>query len=436
MIRIKFHCHKNYVILLSLGLSCTAVNITAVRYYRLLEKERMLYVGLKAIDSVAACEYLNFSSSTERSDFYSKYWQEMDEERAEFEKRTFYAFKEYGRYAPLDDERIMIYVKYGEPDRRYTITPEKKVGIVSREFVRPAEIWTYKDNGIEFDFVKIGRAFKIIARSTFGDSVIIPYLKEKKEISSIIPDTNYADIFDFDIAIADFRQAKNLTRVELYFILPIKIATASLFRVVRIYDEAESLVTEKVDILFPSDSISGNFYDEVNCWLPPAEYTILVEYFNLTTRQKGKRVTKVNLLEYKDDAKKISDLVFAQLIDNSLTDAKFHKPPGRVIPLVCSRVPAGTPFYLYHELYNLTTRNGVHSLKTLYEVYYREKMQKAIVDVMVQSEIGEGDVAYIAAKYHPMDLPVGEYIIVARSIDLFSGEEYSTVGAFTLEEKK
>lgn len=433
----KIYITLTICIILSTISSCTSVNIFAARYYRLLEKERMLYLGLRAIDSVAANEYLNLSSPTERGDFYEQYWHERNEEREEFEQRAFYAFKEYARYAPLDDERVLIYVKYGEPDRRYTITPEKKVGITSKEFVRPAEIWTYKSEGIEYDFVRIVRAFKIITQSTFGDDVIIPYLKEQKETLSVVSDTNFSDIFDFDIAIGRFRQAKNLTRLELYSVLPIKFpANCSLFRVVRIYNEAESLVTEKKNTLVPSETTSTTFYDEINCWLPPAKYKVLLEYFNLKTHQKGKQMVNVNLIEYKEDAKKISDLVFARLIDNSFTDAKFHKPPGRVIPLVNPKSPKSVPFYLYHEIYNLATRDGMHSLKTVYEIYNKEKMRKEIVDIIIQNEMGEGDIAYLAAKYHPMDLPVGEYIIVAKSIDLFTGEEYSAVAEFTLVERK
>ncbi len=138
-------------------LSC-ATNIIGAKFYRLLEKERVLYLGLHSIDSLAALEYLSLPSPTERKYFYDRYWQGKDDERQEIEKRAQYAFKEFGRYAPLEDMRIPIYVRYGEPTRRYMITPEKKIGIATKEFVRPGEIWAYKDNGVEFDFVKIDRA--------------------------------------------------------------------------------------------------------------------------------------------------------------------------------------------------------------------------------------------------------------------------------------
>lgn len=428
---------KDWFFLLSFVVACAA-NILGAKYYRLLEKERKLFLGLRGIDSLAGYEYLNLPSSTERKYFYDQYWQGKNEEREQFGKRAEYAFKEFGKYAPLEDMRLPIYMRYGEPTRRYVITPEKKIGIVTKEFVRPAEIWTYKARGIEFDFVKIDRAYRIIAQTTFGDSVSIPYLrKEKDSIISLPPEANFINNLKLDIGTGRFRQAKNLTRLEIYARLFIEEPMAcSLIRWIRIQNEADSLVAEKINKLTPSETEAEIFFDEINFWLPPAKYKVLIEYFNLKKLAKNKQEIIINLIEYKEDAKKVSDLVFAQLIDNSYTDEKFEKPSIRVIPLIEPKIPVGQPFYLYHEIYNLSTDNGMHSLKTIYEIYNREKMRKEIVDVLVQSEINEGDAAYLGAKYHPMDLPEGQYIIVAKTTDMLSGEEFSAVGEFILEKKK
>ncbi|MGQ9702559.1 MAG: GWxTD domain-containing protein [bacterium] len=277
---------------------------------------------------------MNLPSPTERKYFYDQYWHRRNEEREEFERRVEYALKEFGKYAPLTDERIPIYMKYGKPTRHYIITPEKKVGVVSKEYVRPAEIWTYKSEGIEFDFIRLARVFMIIAKSEFGEKVIMPYLKEDtimQSVSDIIP----AGKLNFDITYSRFRQQKNLSK----------------------------------------------------------------------TGYEGKNEFYVDLLDYQDDAKKISDLVFAKLIDDAWIEEKFFKPVGRVIPLVSAKMLAANPFYIYHEVYNLKTQDGQHLLKVDYEIYNKERMRKEIVDIMSQTESGEGDIAYIAAKYHPMDLP-------------------------------
>jgi len=400
-----------------------------------LEKERKLFLGLRGIDSVAAYEYLNLPSATERKYFYEQYWSGRNEEREEFEKRCEYAFKEFGKYAPLSDERIPIYVKYGNPTKRYIISPEKKVGILSKEFVRPAEIWTYKDEGIEFDFIRIARAFQIIARSKFGEKVIIPFLKEDTSWI-MISDSISQGSLNFELSFGRFRQRKNLVRLEIYTSIPSGKTTNGFYRNIFVYNQAESLIVEKKDFLKPQGNGDTLFYDEVNLWLEPQRYYLIIEYFNLNERLKGRKEIAVDLLDYKEDAKKISDLVFASLIDDSFTDQKFDKPSGRIIPLVRTVVDVHTPFYFYHEVYNLAIKEGMHMIKTDYEIYNKEKMQKEVVDILTQGETGEGDIAYISAKYHPMDLPPGEYIVVARTTDLLIGEEYTAVGEFVLKKAR
>ncbi|MEO0205107.1 MAG: hypothetical protein ABIL22_00325 [candidate division WOR-3 bacterium] len=410
-----------------------ASNILGAKYYRLLEKERPLYLGLKGIDSVAADTYLRLSSSTERSIFYDRFWQGRDNEREEFERRAEYAFKEFGRYAPLTDERIPTYVKYGNPTRRYVITPEKKVGIVTKEFVRPAEIWTYKNEGIEFDFVRLTRAYKIVALSQFGDNLVVPFLKDDTT------HTPYMDIvvsgeLDFDVSFGRFRQRKDLVRLEVYAQIRMENSgDCRMLRRLNVYNQLDSLVIEKTNTVIPHDGDHEGFYDEINLWLAPQKYLVTIEYIDLESKNGSKKEFSIDLLDYKDDAKKISDLVFAKLIDDAWVEDKFFKPVGRVIPLVKPLLQVSTPFYVYHEVYNLKTQDGQHLLKVDYEIYNKEKMRREIVDIMSQTESSEGDVAYIAAKYHPMDLPAGNYIIVARTTDLLSGEQFTAVGEFALE---
>ncbi len=414
---------------------CTKSVLTA-GYYRLLEKERKLYIVLRSIDSVAATKYLNLPSPTERKYFYDQYWQGNEHEKEVFEERAAYALKEFGRYAPLTDERIPVYVKYGKPNRRYAIAPERKVGIISREYVRPAEIWTYNDKGIEFDFVRLTRAYHIINTSYFGDSVFMPYLRE--DTSSVQDETlGKTEGLKFDISFGRFRQKKNLVRLEIYSGVFIDDTfNCRILRSIQIRDKADSLVMEKKNILIPVNGDKGIFYDEINVWQPPQKFFVTLEYHNLKNGKSGTKKFSVDLLDYKDDAKKISDLLFAKLIDDAEVDEKFSKPTGRIIPLVNPSLPVSVPFYIYHEVYNLTTKEGQHLLKIDYEVYNKEKMRKEVVDIMTQTESSDGDVAYIAAKYHPMDLPAGTYIIVVRDTDLLSGEQFTAVGEFILEKAK
>jgi hypothetical protein len=422
---------KVFFILPLLLFTCCAVNIFGAKYYRLLEKERKIFLGLRAIDSLAAGQYIDLRSPTERDLFYQRYWEGKPAERSEFESRTEYAFREFGRAAPLTDDRIKIHVKHGSASKRQSISQKKMIALTPRETVKPAEIWTYLKDGIEFDFIRIARAYKLVAMSEFGDRVKVPHFKEDALPPGTALDSSAA--LDFNMSFGRFRQRKNLTRLELYLSFDvIDTAGLALARKVRIYDRQGALIIEKADLMRPADGARGIFYDEVNLWLEPKPYKVVVEIYHMKRNLMGRKSIMVDLLEYQDDAKEISDLVAALLIDEGMTDEKFNKPEGRVIPLADAGVPVSRPFYFYHEVYNLETKEGMHHLRSTYEIYNKAQMKREVADIVVNDDINEGDVAYASVKYHPMDLPAGEYVIIARDTDMISGKERTAVGEFEL----
>ncbi len=416
-----------------LFVSCPVVSIFASRYYRLLEPERKIFLGFKGIDSLAAVEYINLESPTDRARYYDDFWDGRSAaEKQEFEERIEYAYRQYGRSAPLSDERIQIYVKHGPPSKREEIIPQKKIALRATEAVNPAEVWRYNKEGLIFDFVRIARAYKLFARSEFGDRVNIPFLSELDRDTAIVDEP--AGVLPVSIATGKFRQKKNLTRLEIYGMVELSDTAGVLVRRdVLAYDPRDSLVYDKKNFLIPQNAESGQFYDEVNLWLVPNEYRIEVTYFNHKSRYIAKKVLHENLIEYQDDAKEISDLIPAKLIDRSFTHEKFNKAVGRVIPSLRSTFPVHQPFYFYAEAYNLKTENGCHQLHTAYEVYNIEKMRQEIVDVMVKTYVDQGDVAYIGVEYHPMDLEPGRYMILLRARDLIGNKERSVVAEFELK---
>ena len=422
------------VILAIIG--CSAVNIFAARYYRMLEHERKIFLGLKGLDSLAAEEYLDLPSTSARKKYYDAFWDgKPGEDKEVFEKRIEYAFRAYGKHSPISDSRIQIYVKYGEPTTREEIWPQKKLALKTKERVNPAEIWTYRREGMIFDFVRYARAYVLIARSEFGENVQIPHLQEVHQDSFV--DVESASLLDFDVTTGRFRQKKNLTRLEVYLTISIADTTeVSFSRQVKVFDDNDSLIKEKSSILIPVDGMNDIFFDEVNFWLDPAEYRLEIAINNLKNQAVGKRTIWVNLLDYQDDAKEISDLVPAKLIDNTFSDEKFNKPVGRVIALTDPSLFVHTPFYFYAEVYNLETKNGMHQLKMTYEVTNKAKMKREPVDVMIKDQIEAGNTAYLAAQYHPMDLDPGHYMITLRTVDLLTDKERTAVCEFELKIKE
>jgi len=423
-----------FFILLGVSVFCSAVNIFAARYYRLLEKERKIFLGLKGLDSLAALEYLNLDSPAERAEYYKNFWSGKPEtDRQEFEERIEYAYNKFGRHAPLSDDRIPVYVKYGPPSIREEITPQKKIAFKVKEVVKPAEIWTYNNYGKMFDFVRFVRAYELIAVSTFGESLKVPYLEEIK--SDTITAAQAEGILNFDVASGKYRQRKNLTRLEIYISVMIEDTAGVLFsREIKIFNAKDSLIQSRSDLLKPKGGRSENFFDEVDFWLTPDEYHLEITLHDLKNQKSGTKTKTVNLLDYQNDAKEISDLIFARVIDDAFTHKKFEKPVGRVIPLAKSIFPVYLPFYLYAEIYNLKTEKGEYHIKTIYEVYNKQKMRREIVDIMIEDHIGLSSTAYLAAKYHPMDLKPGYYMIVLRVKDMIGGKECTAVNEFKLTE--
>jgi hypothetical protein len=409
------------------------MNIFAARYYRLLEYERILYLGLRGIEPPVADEYLNLESPKDRKIFYDNYWTGRDEERTVFEERSKYAFRHFGGSAPLSDDRIPIYVRYGAA-RKEIITQQKKIGVQSDIHVRPAEIWTYQKYGLIFDFVRMARAFKLISLSEFGDRVTIPHLVEIASDTSI--DLKGAASLDFIVSYGRFRQKRNLTRLEIYLSLDIEDTVGvSFYRDIKVRNLQDSIVAHAQHLLVPECGDKGTFVDEINLWLEPEEYLVEVELVDVQSGQGGRKDVLVNLIDYQDDAKEISDLIPARLIDNSFIHEKFNKPVGRVIPLLENELPVHKPFYFYSEAYNLETKDGLHRLRTTYEVYNKEKMRQEVVDVMIKDWIEPGTTAYLGTEYHPMDLDPGNYIIVLKVRDLISSKERSAVTEVRLIEQ-
>jgi hypothetical protein len=414
-------------------LSCGMANVFAARYYRLLEHERKIFLGLRGIDSLAATEYLHIDSPTERARYYKDFWVGNDEDRLIFEERIEIAFRQFGKYAPLSDDRVKIYVKYGPPFKREEITPQKKIAIRIDEAVKPAEIWTYKKEGLIFDFVRFARAYKQIAVTEFGERVVIPYLNEidGDTVTLMEPYENW----ECGVTIGRFRQKLNLTRLEVYMTVTLEDTNdVILQRTIDIYDADDNLIEHKKELLSPRNRSGGAFYDEVNLWLEPAEYRMEVELVDIKNRRRASTTQLVDLIEYQNDAKEVSDLIPCILIDEGFTHGKFNKPVGRMIALTDPAVPVHRPFYFFAEVYNLETKNGMHQLKTTYEIYNKQKMRREIVDVMIKDHLEAGDVAYLGAEYHPMDLSPGYYIMVLRVVDLLSGTERTALNEFELKE--
>lgn len=402
------------------------------RFSRLTSNERKTFIGLKARDSLAAATYLNLTTSRERLDYYAGYWQGREMEKKDFERRCEYAFREFSRYNLLNDDRIPVYIAYGHPTNRILYAGKDLILLPGSEVIKPAEIWTYGNEGYEFDFSKVKKGCTMIARSEFGRHVPIPCLREDTTASD--RDHDSTGVLDFNVADGRFRQREGLTRFEIYLNLRLEDTLGHvLCRVISIFDAgSDTLVMAKRDYLRPVNSDRGTFYDEVNFILEPKDYRMRIELRDLKDGRSGRREFNIDLLEYANDVKEISDLIAAVLIDTVRMESAFDKPFGRVIPCATATFPVRTPFYFYHEVYNLSTTNRGYELNTTYEIYRKEGMKQEILDILIQDVTGTETTACLSAKYHPFNLPAGVYIVVAKDTDKQSGKVRTAIAEFTL----
>ncbi len=402
------------------------------RFSRLTSDERKTFIGLRARDSLAATAYLNLATTGERLSYYTNYWRDRETEKKDFERRCEYAFREFNRYNLLNDDRIPVYVVYGHPTNRILYAGKDLILLPGSVIIKPAEVWTYENEGYEFDFLKIKKGYAMIARSEFGRRVPVPCLREDTTASG--RDHDSSGVLDFDIADGRFRQSEGLTRFEIYLNFNLEDTLGHVLRrVITIFDAmSDTLVMAKRDYLRPVNSDRGTFYDEINFALEPRKYRVRIELRDLKDGRSGSRELNVDLLEYASDVKEISDLILSVLIDTVRMEGEFDKPLGRMIPCATAVFPVRTPFYFYHEAYNLSTANGGYELNTTYEIYRKEGMKQEILDILIQDVTGAGTMACLSAKYHPFNLPAGAYIIIAKDMDKQSGKVRTAIAEFTL----
>lgn len=406
-------------------------------FWILTEPEKQYYFGMLSIDSAAARRYLNLEYPAERTQMLEVYWRGREAEWMEFRSRVGYAEKTFGKHGIVNDDRARLYIRYGPPSERTVVeSKRKRISLTAILEARPVEVWIYRNSSREFDLVKsAGGNFKVVAASRTGDSVAVAWLEA-------VPDSmargrqSTPVITAFDVSIGRFRQKKGLTRLEIYIGVDLPDTSGVVLdRDVKIVDQSGQVVDRDTAVVLPRGAPAGYFVDEVNFLVQPRRYKIEVA---IRARPDGERMVKnfeVDLLEYAQDLKLVSDLVQASIIDDGFTADKFVKPAKpRLIPCPSRGTPVGRPFYFYHEVYSLAINaEGNHRIKTSYRIFEKTTRQEQIVDYVEKVEEDVSATGYIAAKWRPMNFPAGRYVVVAETHDLIVDRKVQTILEFELK---
>jgi len=424
--------------LVLLIVSCTSAAVVPARFWALSEPEKNIYLGLAALDSTCALKYLGCDTPAERATFLNEKWSSPVESIAALQRRVSSAATTFGKYSTVTDDRAKLWVRYGAPTERKIVEARKKrISFTAFRDAQPVEVWTYAGRGEEFDFVRpsIGTGYTVIAASRFGEKASVAWLTATGPADAVAGRTDLRTPA-FDVSFGRFRQKKGVTRLEVYSCLELgDTAGVVLKRDIDVLESDGTKVDSISELLVPRGRGYGYFIDQASMLLAPKAYRVV---FSLAALPTGVRVTKtlnVEMLEYAEDLKMVSDLVRASLIDPCSISPKFEKPGlGRVIPMVRNTTEAYQPFCLYHEVYNLMLdEKGNHRAKTTYRIFEVTGLEEQTVDFVEYIDENAGAIAYFGVKYHPMDLPPGKYVIVAETVDLVSGRNTSTSCTFELQ---
>lgn len=406
-------------------------------------EEQKRYFGLTFIedDDSLLSSYRSFPYPEQRDSCYKEYWRSNDPEGsllAEHKKRLDKAWNEFGGRMFFNDDRSRIMVRYGEPDKllkhhpawRQTSGGAYLVGDVLIE--KSWEIWEYNRLGLYFDLIKSGEYFKTLS-VTFSDAEYP--LSFFKRIDLPAPKPGPIDAEIKDVPLKDFYGARfkaeeeNKVRWEIYWRIPLKdVGTEGFTGFFELHKEGKKALS---DTLFYSIENADNntkdpyAYGQRTLNLPPGRYSL---DFGLqpegdSIRYRGEIAAE--LVSYSPGSKEASDVELAVLQDSTYMSEEFRKKGyNRVIPMFGDTIPAGQPYYIYYEIYNLAVNHdGLHNVVVEYQTFRSDnegRIKECIVNTPPEMYLSTGNTFYRCTKIHPMQLEPGEYIMVISVKDLIS----------------
>ncbi len=384
-------------------------------------------------------EWKDLSTAEAQLGFLTVFWKSRDpnlvdavnERLIEHYRRVQFAKVYYKKTRPpYFDDRGLVYVRMGPPDRRFAGTND--------------ESWVYDSTGDHFDFVDVGQAVYEIR--PLSDAVPLSESAEhrfaalyamldarrglhtdyerfanrmKSAESSISPERNARQImgiyqssltaveqqlytanqgrnmrekFDYltgtepvpiNANFASFRST-NHSRLDFYYMIPVE--KLKFMAVDNTYDKAFLSVKAKIldttyrEIHFlereyritqiDSTLQAGYFIiDELRSLLSPGAYLLALDIRNNLNEKIGIYKLRLHVRDYSLPQLMVSDIELSSSVSQQVIIDKFIKPDTklRVVPNPAGLSLKSRPLTVYYEIYNLTLNNDG---KSSYEVSY------------------------------------------------------------------
>jgi hypothetical protein len=414
---------------------------------RLGPDDRLDYLVLAALAPDDARQYLALAGPAERDDFLDWYWLN----RGPAAGRDFYlarageARRFFGATDLFGDDRVPAYIRYGPP-RRETFEPKVPRSDTVRIFVDPAEIWTYSDSGVQFDFVKTGVGFKLVGTSRFGPRVTLPVLEPLDMMQPAPGPLPSAATLNPALGLYRLGQAGDSVEVEVHYGIPLaEIARAypaggqRRFHVAidfRGRDRANSQTIIRWDgIPAAADSGVALFAAALEPVTLKADvYSVRLTVTAGNGAAVGSRSAEVNLVDYVRRAQPASDFVTYALADSFSQGRQFERSGWpRLVPRLEGTLPSGSTCYLMYQLYNLgLDADGRHRVEADYDFIEEGTRRLAIPATPTRFVSGPGATATVVERVHTMNLHPGRYLVVARVRDLETDRTISLTEELTI----
>ncbi len=409
--------------------------------------EKLHYLILAGLDPAAGRQYLTQASVLDRADFLEWFWQNSESaaERDVYWERAQKARDFFGAIDLLNDDRVKTYIRYG-PALRESFYPEPIRTETLTVIVRPAEIWTYRKLGLQFDFVRIGTAYKLVGETKSGPDCIAPSLEQidrqrpppqlREELLSL----------DLEFTLARFEHADDSVETEVHYGIPQR-QLAGLVRenelpelfIRMTFTPARGTRTITRDLWVSPGTMPEATDTELAVGrevfrLPADAYAATIEARSAGGSVAAKKTRELDLLDYVRRAQSSSDMVFYSLADSTFQSRQFERGSRRrLVPMVVPTVHSGQTFYALYELYNLgLDEQSRHLVEADYEMIEQATDQLAVVPTPTRIITGPGPKAVVIERLHTMDLRPGQYLLVARARDTGKERDISLTARFRI----
>jgi len=424
-------------------------------------------------------EYLALPDSAAKERYWHRFWKakdptpttERNERFEEHQRRVAYADRNFRSMAYYWDDRGKIYIKYGEPDEREAYAmgqsptdkwyaqmdtvSTKRANLAGRvSATRPWEHWTYYTMGKEFYFVELRIGYQLTRN--FQEAADANYTNpgasravnmEQPGLATEPPGDAYKHDFgralDFPFGVCRFAAAKG-AEVWVYYSVPLarigfddSTGLGLLFRNVVVMDRDLREVGRDEEILRPrrvedpATIRESQAVDVCRFLLQPGEYTIAISVEDMESGRIGIYKVPMEVIDYQKGVEETSDLLIAADIQSDSAEGRFRRGEYRLVPQASHSFRAGSPVYVYFEVYNL--KPGPDSLCQA-EVTYSmvsKKSERSTTTEPARLESRQRTIDRAVALPTEGLMP-GDYILLAEVRDLVSGKMRSLTRKFNL----